>query len=237
MTMKTTSNDQGGCGQHELLVTVLYGEATESERTAFETHRAACAACDEEFAAFSQLRGTIGSWEVGALPAIRVEVRPPLIARLKQSFAILPMAMRVASATACALLVLALFNTELSVGQAGVSLHMSLVPGSVAQTTGVESAAAPAMTQEQVDRMIADRCDKVVEMRLATYRAEMDAQLSELQVRLASATSSDDVKRLTVQVAAQRKRIESLQKDLDRTAGYGGTDLFSAVLADQQPGS
>lgn len=234
--MKTTSNDQGGCGQHELLVTVLYGEATDGERAQFATHRASCAVCDGEFAAFSELRGRIGSWEVGAVPAIRVEVRPSLVARLKQSFALLPMSMRWAGAAACGLLLLALFNTELSAGPNGVTFRMTLVPRGD-QVVAMQGDGGAGVSQEQLDKMVAERCDKVVELRLAAYRQELDAQLDELQTHLAGATSADDVKRLTVQVAAQRKRIESLQRDLDRTAGYGGTDLFSAVLNDQQPGS
>ena len=39
------------------------------------------------------------------------------------------------------------------------------------------------------------------------------------------------------QVSAQQKRIERLQRDLDRTAGYGGSDLFSVVLNPSEPGS
>jgi hypothetical protein len=69
------------------------------------------------------------------------------------------------------------------------------------------------------------------------YRDELRGDLEALEVRLAGAKSNDDVRRLTVQVAAQRKRIDELQRDLDRTAGYGGSDLFSVALDPAEPGS
>src|SRR5262245_61397177 len=110
--MTTKDNERGGCGQEELLVTVLYGEATPEERERFEAHRRGCATCDEEYASLSAVRKQLGGWELDAIPHIRVEVRPSLVERLKRAFVLLPMAARFAAAGACALLVLAVLNTE-----------------------------------------------------------------------------------------------------------------------------
>lgn len=234
--MTTKDHERDGCGRGELLVTVLYGEATPEERAEFEAHRRGCAACEEEFSALAAVREELGGWELDAIPHIRVEVRPGLVARLKQAFTLLPVAARVAAAACCALLVLAALNTEVSVGGGGFSFRTHLLPrASESATTAI--VAAPQLTEEQVRRIVAERVDANVREQLVAYREEMNARLGELETQLASARSSDDVKQLTVQVSAQRKRIERLQRDLDRTAGYGGSDLFSAVLSPGEPGS
>jgi hypothetical protein len=208
---------------------VLYGEATETEREAFETHRRSCEACADEYAAFTSVREELRAWEVDAIPHIRLEVRPRFLERLRRAFALMPLAARLAAASACALLVLAVVNTEVTVGSGEVSIHVGLWPRPAA-------AAEPRLTEEDMRRIVEERVDATVRSELAAYRGEMDTQLRELETRLASATSADDVRRLTVQVATQRKRIEQLQRDVDRTAGYGG-DLFGAVMSPREPGS
>ena len=230
--MTTNQKERGGCGQEELLVTVLYGEATPEERERFEAHRRACTACDEEFASLSAVRRQLGDWELDAIPHIRVEVRPSLVERLRRAFVLLPVAARVVAAGACALLLLAVFNTEVSVGSGGVTLRAHLLP--VAAPPAPQPVApTPQLSEDDVRRIVAERVDASVREQLAAYHTE----LADLRTELASAKSSDDVRRLTVQISAQQKRIERLQRDLDRTAGYGGSDLFSVVLSPSEPGS
>ena len=241
--MTKDTREAGGCGREELLVTVLYGEASEREREEFASHRAACAACDEEFAAFSAVRGELRSWETGPVPRIRVEVRPGLVERIRRSFAILPVAARVAAAGASALLVLALFNAEVAVGPDGaVRFSASLLPRPEAAATEVAGtggapAAEVALSREQVERMIAERTDQAVRAQLASYRTELAADLEGLERQLVAGGQSEDVRRLAVQVKAQRRKIDQLERDLDRTAGYGGADLFSVVLSGQEAGN
>ena len=127
-----TRDVRDGCGREDLLVTVLYGEASPTEREEFAAHRSECRSCDEEFAAFSRLRGELGGWEIGAVPPIRVEIRPGLVERFRRAFAVLPVAARVAAAGACALLLLAVFNAEVTVGDGGVTFRTSLLPRAVA---------------------------------------------------------------------------------------------------------
>ena len=232
--MTTKDNERGGCGQEELLVTVLYGEATPEERERFEAHRRECASCDEEFAGLSVVRKQLGGWELDAIPHIRVEVRPSLVERLRRAFALLPVAARVAAAGACALVVLAALNTEVAVGAGGVTFRTHLLPAASSPQTAT---AAPQLGEDDVRRIVAERVDASVREQLVAYQTEMKAQLADMQTRLASTKAPDDVRRLTVQVSAQQKRIERLQRDLDRTVGYGGTDLFSAVLGPGEPGS
>lgn len=230
MTEKRT--DRVACGREGLLVGVLYNEATPEERAEFEAHRHRCAACDEEFAAFSTVREGLGQWELERIPHIKVEVRPSLVARLKQAFALLPTTMRLATAGACALVVLAALNTEISVGNGGVTFRTGLRP-----STTVAGGPSAAIDEARINQIVAERVDASVRSQLVAYREELESDLDEMELRLASTRSTDDVRRLTVQVAAQRKRIDELKRDLDRTAGYGGSDLFSVVLNPAEPGS
>ena len=55
------------CDWTGLLVSVLYGEASESEAREFEVHVKRCATCRAEFAAFAQVRESIGEWRDEAL--------------------------------------------------------------------------------------------------------------------------------------------------------------------------
>jgi len=248
MTTKRTERD--ACERGDLLVTVLYGEATKPERAEFEAHRAGCTVCAEDFAAFGEVRQSLQGWEVERVPDIRVEIRPSLWERVRQSFVMLPTSARWVAAGACAMLLLAVVNTDLNVGPNGVSFRTGLIPrpaessvvrvvpnGDSVLPTPVGSGTSVTLTAEQLDRLIAERTDAVVQAQLASYREELDNELKTLQVQLVSTKSVGDVQKLSKQVAAQRRKIDELQRDIDRTAGYGGSDLFGAVLSSPEPGT
>ena len=55
------------CERADDLVSVLYGEAGERERRDFEFHLKQCGTCRAEFAAFTQVRESIGEWRADAL--------------------------------------------------------------------------------------------------------------------------------------------------------------------------
>lgn len=242
MTNKRADREE--CGKGDLLVTVLYGEATRAERADFDAHASSCATCADELAAFGGVREALQGWDVERVPAIRVEVRPGFWERFRQALAILPSSAKWVAAGAAAMLLLAVANTNVSVGPNGVAFQTSLMPRGA--TTAAPPTAAPslatggtaiALTQEQLDRLIAERTDATVRVQLAQYRDDLDRDLKELQLQLVSAQSSGDVQRLSRQVAAQRRKIDELQRDIDQSAGYGGSDLFSAVLSQPEPGT
>jgi hypothetical protein len=236
--MEKRDRNHTECGRGEQLVSVLYGEATPIERAEFEAHARDCASCRDELAAFRRVREDLRGWEVGAVPAIKVEVRPSFLENLRRAFAALPAWGRLAAAGACALVVLAALNTRVSVGPGGVSFQASLLP------TGAPSPSAPApvpdergLTAEQVNRLIADRCDELVRERLEQERAVLVAELDQVQRELATAQTAE-MRQIAARLAAQRRKIDDLQRDLDRQAGYGGADLlFSAVAGETRPGS
>ena len=68
MEMKMKETDLSStCERAEELILVLYGEASETERRDFELHLKQCGSCRREFAAFGQVRESIGEWRAEAL--------------------------------------------------------------------------------------------------------------------------------------------------------------------------
>jgi hypothetical protein len=234
-------HDENGCGREELLVSVLYDEATDGQRKEFEAHLRQCASCREEFASFRDIRGDLRRWEAGPVPRITVEIKPGFAERLRQAFTLLPTWGRFVAAGACALLVLSVLNADISIGQGGFHFSTSLVPRSGSDVATGDRTPAPATVltpqqEEHINQLVADRCDAQLRERLAVAQVELKAELDALQKELATAHSSE-LRQMAARVEAQRRKIDSLQRDLDRQAGYGGSDLFSMVLNEPRSGS
>ena len=85
------------CERADDLVSVLYGEANERERRDFELHLQQCGNCRAEFAAFAQVRESIGEWRDEALTgfvsahAAPTPVRKSALAALRQFFDLSPL--------------------------------------------------------------------------------------------------------------------------------------------------
>ena len=86
------------CERAEELVSVLYGEASERERRDFEVHMQQCGNCRAEFAAFAQVRESVGEWRDEALAGFvsahapaAVPVRKSALAAWRQFFDLSPL--------------------------------------------------------------------------------------------------------------------------------------------------
>jgi hypothetical protein len=94
------------CDRADDLVSVLYGEASEPERRDFELHMKQCGNCRAEFAAFAQVRESIGEWREEALSGFvssqtaPLPVRKSALAALRQFFDLSPLWMKGAVAFA-----------------------------------------------------------------------------------------------------------------------------------------
>ena len=109
------------CERAEELVSVLYGEAGERERRDFEVHMQQCGNCRAEFAAFAQVRESIGEWRdealsgfVSAHAGVR-PVRKSALAAFRQFFDLSPLwlkgAVGFASVVFCVLAALAVWRS------------------------------------------------------------------------------------------------------------------------------
>lgn len=109
------------CERAEDLVSVLYGEAGERERRDFEVHMQHCGNCRAEFAAFAQVRESIGEWRDEALSgfvsahAAVPPARKSALAALRQFFDLSPLwlksAVGFAAVVFCVLAALAVWRS------------------------------------------------------------------------------------------------------------------------------
>lgn len=85
------------CERADQLVSVLYGEASERETRDFELHLKQCGSCRAEFAAFADVRESIGEWRDEALtgfvssPPVAIPARKSATAALRQFFDLSPL--------------------------------------------------------------------------------------------------------------------------------------------------
>lgn len=112
------------CGRTDDLLSVLYGEAGEREQRDFEVHLKQCGVCRAEFAAFTQVRTSIGEWRDEALSGFvssPVLVRKSAIAALRQFFNLSPLWMKAAVGFAvlvfCVLMVFAVSRLQTTTGE------------------------------------------------------------------------------------------------------------------------
>jgi hypothetical protein len=121
-------NRFSSCERAEELVSVLYGEASEREARDFQLHLKQCGSCSEEFAAFANVRESIGEWRDEALsgfvssPAVAaLPARKSALAALRQFFDLSPLwlkgAVGFAAVVFCVLAALAVFRPKPEVPQ------------------------------------------------------------------------------------------------------------------------
>jgi len=153
--MMNEKNNSSACGRADDLVSVLYGEAGEREQRDFEVHLKQCAGCQAEFAAFAQVRESIGEWRDEALsgfvssPAV-VPQRKSATAALRQFLGLSPLWMKAAVGFAvvvfCLLLALAVSRLQTN--------------GEVPQVATSSSHPDAVYTKDEVARMVQEALAK-----------------------------------------------------------------------------
>jgi hypothetical protein len=123
-TIMNGNDLSSSCGRADDLLSVLYGEASEHEQRDFDVHLKQCAGCRAEFAAFAQVRTSIGEWRDEALSgfvASPAPVRKSAIAALRQFFNLSPLWMKAAAGFAvlafCVLMVFAVSRLQITTGE------------------------------------------------------------------------------------------------------------------------
>ncbi len=170
------------CPRVDDLIAYLYGEAAAAEAKDFEHHMQHCASCRTELSAFKQVRGSIIEWRQQSLgtlgsPAFGVnnaraldttkarrEPQRSALAALREFITLSPSWMRAATAAAsviiCALAVLAVAHAEFRWDGGGLSFRTGLSRERVVertQTVEVEKPVTVGYSQEEVERIVADR--------------------------------------------------------------------------------
>lgn len=78
---KRNGTPSDACPEKELLVTVLYGEASDAERAALATHLRACASCSADMSALEGARASLSAWSAPELARGFEVVERPLVRR------------------------------------------------------------------------------------------------------------------------------------------------------------
>lgn len=68
--MSNYNDKNSDCANAELLISYLYDETSQAEKTAFETHLKDCAACSEELNGFNFARIAVQEWRVADLDSL-----------------------------------------------------------------------------------------------------------------------------------------------------------------------
>jgi len=155
--MMNEKDNSSACERADDLVSVLYGEATEREQREFEVHLKQCAGCRAEFAAFAQVRESIGEWRDEALsgfvssPAV-VPQRRSATAALRQFFGLSPLWMKAALGFA-----VVVFCLLLALAVSRLQTH-----GEVPQVATTTSSGNPdaVYTKDEVARMVQEALAK-----------------------------------------------------------------------------
>ena len=210
------------CDCTDELVSVLYGEASEREKRDFEFHLKQCGSCRADFAAFAQVRESIGEWrdealtgfvssqEVTAMPV--PPVRKSALVALRQFFDLSPLwlkgAVGFAALAFCVLAALAVFRSS----------------PDIPQVATVDRDAV--YTQADVDR--------AVQQALAKQEEQRPVAPKPMVVELASTNNSSAAKRGR-RPEAQRpfSRAEREQLAADLRLLSGDDDLDLELPADQ----
>ncbi|HVF22519.1 MAG TPA: zf-HC2 domain-containing protein [Pyrinomonadaceae bacterium] len=151
------------CERADELLSVLYGEASEREARDFELHLKQCAGCRAEFAAFGQVRESIGEWRDQALTGF-VSSQPampdPLIKKsavmaLRQFFDLSPLwlkgAVGFAAVVFCVLAALAMFRPRPEVPAQVATVDRD----AVYTQADVDHAVQQALAKQEEQRLVA----------------------------------------------------------------------------------
>lgn len=167
------------CDCADELVSVLYGEASEREEHDFQLHLKECDSCRAEFAAFAQVRESIGEWRDEALtgfvasqdvasPAAAPHAMPvqPMrkssLAAMRQFFDLSPMwlkgAVGFAAVVFCVLAALAVFRPNPEVPQVATA-----GTDAVYTQADVDRAVQQALAKQEEQHIVPPRPTVVVE--------------------------------------------------------------------------
>lgn len=152
------------CKRADDLVSVLYGEASERERRDFEVHLKQCGGCRKKFAAFAQVRESIGEWRDEALSgfvpanAAAPPVRKSALAAWRQFFDLSPLwskgAVGFAAVVFCVLAALAVMRFT-STTNAPVTLATAN-PHAVYTKQDLDRAVQEALAKQQREQPVVD---------------------------------------------------------------------------------
>ena len=183
------------CGKKELLLSYLYDEANQHERTDFAAHLTACSSCDRELQAFQGVRQELSTWQIPFVPHIEVITPRSATDALREFFRLLPGWFKVtsglAAAAAAALVVFAISGTQIKFGQEGFTAQVGvkeIVQPQIVKEPTTSTSVTPSLTANTISRAEAEKMIQVaVAQAQAQTQAQAHAQFAALEAKLNSA--------------------------------------------------
>jgi len=223
------------CDMHEALVSYLYNEATPEESGRVEAHLNECAPCKQELHSFESVRGMLQQWQLDDLPVVRVVTERAsgersMLEVLKELLTVTPLWVKAIGAVAMAMLLLAVFGTDVSVGSGGVSFHADLLRhdrnAPAVNIAGDRNTALPNVSNiEQVRTEVKSLVNQLIADSERQQKDEIKAQLVSLESQLQNMHSADLAK-LATRIQEQQARLKTIEQDIDRREGLDLTDIL-----------
>ncbi len=215
---------------HEQLMEYLYQELSPEEARRFEDHLGTCEMCQKDLADFRRLRQALAAWDVEEVPHISLTIDGSPSRGWLALWRAFPIWMRLVTAAAAAMLVLALFNVQMSYHpQKGFQFSASLWPRAELPGAPQPKPRPVGLTEEQVTALIRTAITQ-------TQRETNEQMAAQLQALAAKLRSENE--RLLIQMAnTLRQEQEERLAELEDQLGQPSTVSTLAELFWEEPNS
>jgi len=207
------------CERKEDLVTYLYGEAPATERASFESHLDYCDACRNELTAFGRVRRDLGAWQLGQVARPEIVLRRSRFDLLRELVGMFPVWVRgaafIGAAAAVLLVSLSIAGTRISLKDGDFAVSFG--------RTGNGAAPAPAVSSEEINRMVQNavaeergKMEGLYSARLASFKDRLDAD-HQAELRAARAEHQAELRAARAEQQAQFRVVRAaLQQEMRR---------------------
>lgn len=230
--MKTQNNN---CQRKEDLITYLYGELSGIEETNFKQHLDNCLSCKKEVSEFGMLRENLQTWQAPETPRIVLDLpleRPRSLREILQELgSVLPAWFKYgtgfATASAAALLLLAIFNTQIRYDQNGFSFNVALFNNNPVstKTVNVVNESNEETTKAMIAKALSDK-EAQINQALDEKRAQIEVQLRKQIDFLSSELSEKSSSQLSkASLELKRQHRAELERALQQIQRQGSTAI------------
>lgn len=215
---------------HEKLMDYLYQELSPEEARRFEDHLGTCEMCQKDLADFRQLREALAAWDIEQVPHISLTIDGSPSRHWFALWKAFPIWLRLTITAAAALLILALFNVQMSYRpQDGFRFSASLWPRAELPATEPPQPEPVGLTEEQVAALIRAAIAQAQQQTSEQMAAEIEALAAKLR---------SENERLLVQMAdTLRQEQEERLAELKDQLGQPSTVSTLAELFWEEPNS
>jgi len=205
------------CSRKEELITWIYGEMGEPEKSLFARHIEQCASCRDEVSAFAGIREELEAWQPGFVPPIEIKLPVSHLATLRELLALFPPWARgvaMTGLTACLILIILIASGSRD--------------GFIARQSTANSGPGGEIVRQAVDRAVAReraRLETEYQASVASLRAETSREMEAIR-----ASQEARIEQLH---ASLRSELRKSGRQKDSIRSYFASDFSSDDGLDQ----